>query len=370
MPVPVEEEVLLALALAPVQFMDFRARLSPTISCSDASETGLGVSFSAGLTTAGREALRTLPATERLEARGGQAVLAVGLFDGIGALHQALEILNVLPVGRVGVECRPEANRVSATAWSGIAHHLDARTFGRPEVEALKRRFTGVRCIFLGGGFPCGEWSARNPLRRGLDGASGDLVFEVVRTWQLFEEVFPGALVALLGKNVASMGQDSAKLLADIIGLRPVLVDSKFMSWCHRPRLFFLNFPLEASADPVAAASSGTATEAWDVVRLAATRVPWKTWVTKGWSPVDPHVVWPTMVGCKPRGPAAGRAVREAGREDEETIARWAADGRRHPVAQFRRCHCVCNSRGVLRALDAGKRGGIMGFRGATPHQP
>ena len=53
-PGPVEEDVMLALALAPVQYMDFRAELSPTVSCSDVSEEGLGVSFSAGLTGAGR----------------------------------------------------------------------------------------------------------------------------------------------------------------------------------------------------------------------------------------------------------------------------------------------------------------------------
>ena len=101
---------MLALALAPMQYMDFRAELSPTISCWDASEQGLVISISAGLTGAEQEALRTLPDGERLEPHGGQAVLAVGICDWIGALRQALEPFNVVPTGRLAVQCRMEAN--------------------------------------------------------------------------------------------------------------------------------------------------------------------------------------------------------------------------------------------------------------------
>eukprot|EP00974_Lingulodinium_polyedra_P023575 2277115-Lingulodinium_polyedra.AAC.1 len=66
--------------------VDLALPLSPTLSCSDASEFGNGVCVSSGLTYGGRAALARLSALERepvLRAVGAGGVLAIPLFDGI-----------------------------------------------------------------------------------------------------------------------------------------------------------------------------------------------------------------------------------------------------------------------------------------------
>eukprot|EP00974_Lingulodinium_polyedra_P013519 1309427-Lingulodinium_polyedra.AAC.1 len=66
--------------------VDLTLPLSPTLSCSDASEFGNGVCVTSGLTHGGRAALARLAALEHRPVRkavGPGGVLAISLFDGI-----------------------------------------------------------------------------------------------------------------------------------------------------------------------------------------------------------------------------------------------------------------------------------------------
>ena len=113
---PIPDEVQLELArfvgLVPLAFMDFRSRVSDLVTASDASTTGGGVTMSTGLTPAGCVAAQCKIRGDLVEPVDITGVLTVGLFDGIGALRVAADVLGWNVVGHVSVEKNPEAARV------------------------------------------------------------------------------------------------------------------------------------------------------------------------------------------------------------------------------------------------------------------
>ena len=94
------------LAMIPMAHLNFRLPMHGMVTCSDASTSGGGVCCSTGLTLYGvlasQGVLRGQVPSGSLEHR----VLSVGLFDGLGALRVALDLLGVEVLGHVSVEQR------------------------------------------------------------------------------------------------------------------------------------------------------------------------------------------------------------------------------------------------------------------------
>eukprot|EP00435_Cladocopium_sp_Y103_P039959 s294_g10.t2 len=97
LPVPqsVREELIRFLALVPLAQMDFRLPMERQVTASDASSTGGGICASVGLTSYGVTAQAALVRGELSEPFEIIEVLTIGLFDGIGALRVAAEILHL-----------------------------------------------------------------------------------------------------------------------------------------------------------------------------------------------------------------------------------------------------------------------------------
>ena len=87
----VAAELVMALCLMPVMVTDFRLGVSPMVAASDASQTGMAVVRSIGLTGEGLTSLRDFMSADLSDASD-----QVGLIDlegGIGSARRALEIL-------------------------------------------------------------------------------------------------------------------------------------------------------------------------------------------------------------------------------------------------------------------------------------
>ena len=103
MPLEVEEDLLLSISLLPLMVIDFRLPVAVELTCSDAAAEGNGVSVSTGKTENGVQmATRSLHGM-LTEPDSTSGLLAVGLFDGIGALHRSLDGAGIPPCGRVSV---------------------------------------------------------------------------------------------------------------------------------------------------------------------------------------------------------------------------------------------------------------------------
>ena len=93
--------------------MDFRIPTSGQVTCSDASTSGGGVCASLGLSGWGRLVVDGSLRGELPELRQQHQVLTIGLFDGIGALRVASDLIGLQIIGDISVENNSQAARVN-----------------------------------------------------------------------------------------------------------------------------------------------------------------------------------------------------------------------------------------------------------------
>lgn len=152
----------------------------------------------------------------------------LSLFDGISCGMIALERANI-PVNRyVAYEIEKHAIAISKYNYPNIEHCGDV-------IGEDFSKYKGFDLLI--GGSPCQSLSiVQSKTRENLNGKS-KLFFEFVRAkeemqprWFLFE-------------NVASMNEESKKVISSLLGCQPILIDSADFSAQSRPRLYWTNIP-------------------------------------------------------------------------------------------------------------------------------
>lgn len=159
----------------------------------------------------------------------------VSLFDGISCGRAALERVGI-PVERyVAYEIEPNAIKISKNNYPQIEHCGDVTTAD----------FTQYRGFdLLMGGSPCQSLSITTSKKRShLEGKS-KLFWEFVRA---VEEVNPKYI---LFENVASMNEESKRIISDELGCEPIFIDSSDFSAQSRPRLYWTNIPVSNAYEP------------------------------------------------------------------------------------------------------------------------
>ena len=111
-PQPVQREIARFCLLVPLARMDFRLPFSPTVTASDASTTGGGITASSRLTPLGRMAANCEVRGDVVEPSDLPQVLTVGLFDGLGALRVAADVIGLPVMEHISVEKHGAARRV------------------------------------------------------------------------------------------------------------------------------------------------------------------------------------------------------------------------------------------------------------------
>lgn len=154
----------------------------------------------------------------------------LSLFDGISCGMVAFERAGI-PVDRyVAYEIEPNAIKVSKKNYPQIEHCGDVTI-------ADFSQYSGFDILI--GGSPCQSLSiTQSKTRQHLDGKS-KLFFEFVRA---LEEVKP---TYFLFENVASMNDESKNVISELLGCRPVFIDSSVFSAQSRPRYYWTNIPFE-----------------------------------------------------------------------------------------------------------------------------
>ena len=157
----------------------------------------------------------------------------LSLFDGISCGMVALERAGI-PVERyVAYEIEPNAIKISQKNYPQIERCGDVTT-------ADFTQFQGFDLLM--GGSPCQSLSiTRGDIRTHLDGKS-KLFFEFVRA---MDEVKPKYF---LFENVASMNEESKQVISNLLGCQPIFINSNCFVAQDRPRLYWTNIPVDASA--------------------------------------------------------------------------------------------------------------------------
>lgn len=154
----------------------------------------------------------------------------LSLFDGISCGMVALERAGI-PIERyVAYEIDRNAIKISKKNYPRIEHCGDV-------ITADFSRYIGFDLLI--GGSPCQSLSIiRSKGRENLDGKS-KLFFEFVRAK---EEMKPKYF---LFENVASMNDESKRVISECLGCEPIFIDSADFSAQKRPRLYWTNIPVD-----------------------------------------------------------------------------------------------------------------------------
>eukprot|EP00435_Cladocopium_sp_Y103_P018568 s1259_g4.t1 len=355
-PMDCKLEVLRFLGMLPLARLDFRLDMHPMVSCSDASLHGGGICASTSLTPLGGLVAEGALRGEIPEPAGDMTVFSVGLFDGIGALRVALETVNVKVLGHVSAECNIAAQRVVESHFPGVEVVNSVQEIDEEMVSKWACRYSQCSLVLLGAGPPCQGVSGLNPDRKGaLRDERSCLFSEVPRVRDLLRQAFPWCPVHALMESVASMDVRDRQIMSQGFGDEPLMCDAGCLTWCHRPRLYWLTWEISES-DGVSLDRSG------DVCTLKLEGHQDLAEVTRsGWHKWDAEKPFPTFTTSRPRD-RPGRKPAGVKHCSLTELERWHKDSFRFPPYQYKDDNSLYNGAGEIRIPDVSEREVMMGF--------
>lgn len=157
--IALRKEVLIELVrfigLCPLSFINMRGTFDEVVTASDASTTGGGICKSKGLTPYGQAASLSWIRGEIPEEVELTQLLSIGLFDGIGALRVALDLVRAPVAGHISVEKSAEARRVVEAHFPETLSYEDVELINEEVVKGWSLRYSTVGLVLVGSGPPC-----------------------------------------------------------------------------------------------------------------------------------------------------------------------------------------------------------------------
>ena len=351
-------EVIRFLGLTALVRMNFRTEIHPQVTCSDASSSGGGICASSGLTEFGDMASTGSLRGHNPEDRSEHRVLVVSLFDGIGALRVALDLLQVDVVGYISVEKDIRAKRVVESVFPQAIFIDEVEQVDDKMVAHWVTLFSQCSLVLLGAGPPCQGVSGLNPDRKGaLKDARSCLFTHVGRVKKLLVRHFVWCPLHALMESVASMDDADRDEMSKDFGDEPWKCDAGTVSWCSRPRLFWITWSLyEAEGVHIVV---GDSTKTREVVLTAEQDL--EEVCEAGWIKVDPSRPFPTFTTARPRDSPGRKPAGILSCSDDEVL-RWQQDRHRFPPYQYTNKNCLINRKGDLRVPSVSEREFMLGF--------
>eukprot|EP00438_Fugacium_kawagutii_P028805 Skav222861 [mRNA] locus=scaffold2201:87314:93953:- [translate_table: standard] len=366
----VAQELLTAIALLPLAGTSLRAAVDPMVTCSDASETGGGLCAGGGLTDEGHNVLSMLQSQQAKRDRvcafsplgavpvttpTGPRVVVVSLFDGVAALICSLVRLPVQVICFASSEIDKQCKRLVRKRWPGVLELGSIETIDEEVIRRLAQS-VGYRVdlVLAGGGSPCQDLSALLANRQGLAGSRSKLFFKMPKIFNLLAKHF-GCPVYSFVENVFSMTADNRRQFSETLNCKPVLIDSRHVSWCRRPRLFWCNWPVSARNGERLLDHGDYCEWVLEDSRLSAGH-----WTDPGCVQAQLGMM-PTLTRALPRKtpPRCPAGINQA---SEAAKQRWRDDCHRFQVYQYEEQYLVAKSDGSLRVPSLTERERLMGF--------
>ena len=203
-------------------------------------------------------------------------------------------------------------------------------------VQGWALKFGQVELVLLGAGPPCQGVSGLNASRRGaLHDERSCLFVHVDRIKALLQMHFPWCPTHVIMESVSSMDSSDKDVMSNSFGDEPWEINSEYMTWCRRPRLYWISWGLETH-------EGVEIQESPRQVHLTA-EVPLENFLSPGWTKVDPDRAFPTFT-------------------TSETLKRWEEDKFRYPPYQYLPVNCVVNRQGALRLPTVEEKELMMGL--------
>ena len=271
LPYQVRLEMIRFIGCVPLAQMSLRSPMRGDVTASDASEYGGGICISNGLSPMGVHAASCQVRGDVPEIEDHIQVLTVGLFDGIGALRVAADVLKLPMGGHISSEVTPEGSRVLESHFPDSVSVGNVELIDEQMVQEWACRFSNVGVVLVGGGPPCQGVSGLNSDRKGaLKDARSCLFVHVKRVYQLCKQTFRWAQVHYLMESVQSMDEADRCVMSNHMGSIPYAIDSEGIAICRRPRLYWISWELCSGAGVTIRSPQGTGMSAFTTVELTA----------------------------------------------------------------------------------------------------
>ena len=154
----------------------------------------------------------------------------LSLFDGISTGRLALEMAGIKVDRYLASEVEAAPMAISAANWPEIVQLGDVR-------KIMARDLPHIDLVI--GGSPCQGFS-RAGRHLNFDDPRSALFFQFVRLLAVVRMENPGAMFLL--ENVA-MKKEWENVITDMLGVKPVHINSKLVSAQNRPRTYWTNIP-------------------------------------------------------------------------------------------------------------------------------
>eukprot|EP00438_Fugacium_kawagutii_P028950 Skav223615 [mRNA] locus=scaffold1522:89108:92881:- [translate_table: standard] len=355
-PLAVKRELVRFLGLVPLAHISLRAQLSSQVTASDASSTGGGVTVSTGVSPAGTIAAQCDIRGDIVEPVDVTQVLTVGLFDGVGALRMATDVLGWNVVAHVSVECSKAASRVVESRFPNTVFVQDVHDVTPELIKQWSLKFSQVSLVMIGAGPPCQGVSGLNASKKGAMKDARSCLFQVVDPIrQEFKRHFPWAQVRSLMESVASMSKEDEDHMSSHFGGQPVMMNSSDVSLAHRPRLYWVDWELPPAPDVQQSVLESGRTKLQLTTELEPVDYLQPGWTRIGLDPL------PTFTTSRPseRPPYKPAGIHQCSAEE---LDMWERDKFRYPPYQYQRKNCLINKKGIVRLPSSEEREVIMGM--------
>eukprot|EP00435_Cladocopium_sp_Y103_P042257 s239_g11.t1 len=349
-------EIMRLVSLLPLARLDFRLPFHPQVTCSDASTSGGGVCASMSCSRWGELVAEGQLRGQLPELRQEHQVLTIGLFDGISALRVAADLLGLQIIGHVSVEPDTHAKRVVESHFPEVRQVNHVQDIDEEMVREWSRIYSQASVVFIGGGPPCQGVSGLNCDRKGaLRDERSKLFVHVHRIIALVRIAFPWCQVHGLMESVASMDAADREVMSESFGCPPWKCDAGTMTWCSRPRLYWLTWDLQEGEGVTLC----TTTEPREVILEAHQDL--ELVCQEGWIKVDCSRPFPTFTTSRPRA-SPGRKPAGVSQCSPEELARWQQDDHRFPPYQYANRNLLVGKSGGHRLPTIEEKEFMMGF--------
>ncbi|OLP95545.1 Eukaryotic translation initiation factor isoform 4G-2 [Symbiodinium microadriaticum] len=353
-PIPeaVHEELFCCLALSPLACMDLRAPYDATVTASDASETGGGLSFSAGLTQFGVDA-------ESKSVRGlGDAgdddrqVLVISLYDNIAACRVALDVLGAKVSGYIAVEPDVSARRVVESSFASTLFVQSVEEVSDSTVRGWACQFSRAECIIVSSSLPLSGTSMFNDCH---------VQSEVSRIRGLSEKYFPWADIFVLVGSLSSLSEHVRASISRGVGILPYELDAVGITPCRRCRLFWFNWKI--STEEQVEIEKPLTARAEDYGRINfLLDCPPDPYLTPGWSLAGgAEQKLPTFTAPQPKAQSGFLPTGIEGCTDRD-ISYWRDDRYKFAPYHYRYQHGLIHPRLGWRMASINEREAMLGF--------
>ncbi|CAE7392395.1 abcC8 [Symbiodinium microadriaticum] len=294
---------------------------------------------------------------ENFEGTGGPRILVVSLLDGIGALMVALTRLPCQVVAYASSEVDKACRRVARRRWPGMIELGEVSSIELKALELLRRSIgQDVDCVLVGARSYCQTRSASDKSHDKLDGGRPRLLHEVSRIIGLLKSCF-SVPVHFLVETDSHVNSSHTQLINTELGCEPLLIDSKWFSWCRGTRLFWCSWTPGAS-EVERIIQHGNHTE-W---LFPCCRGEASDWLEAGatWNG-KPNEWLPPLSQRKARRtpPSSPVGIENA---SPEAIARWRTDQYRMEVCNYEPNVMITCVDGKIRLASLKEREVLMGF--------